>query len=162
MVWFARGRSRRRQAGVRQVPKAQLVCRNRPIGEVKERKDLRAKPTISERRISVWQTALRGSLEVSDLTHPAGQWVPSGENLVHQLQVVDSERLKSPTHSVDRTAVHFVVERRTTFVVLRFPEPLSRSRQNPRLQNSIGYGRTRRKIPLITEFPAGPRTDSRG
>jgi hypothetical protein len=27
---------------------------------------------------------LRGSLETLDLAHPAGQWVPSGENLGHQ------------------------------------------------------------------------------
>ena len=60
---------------------------------------------MSERRISVSQTALRDSLEVFDLAHPAGQWVPSGTNLGHHLQVVDSKRLKSPTHSVDRTAV---------------------------------------------------------
>ena len=30
------------------------------------------------------ETGLRGSLEVFDLAHPAGQWVPSGENLGHQ------------------------------------------------------------------------------
>jgi hypothetical protein len=33
-------------------------------------------------RLSV-RGALRGSLEVFDLAHPAGQWVPSGENLGH-------------------------------------------------------------------------------
>jgi hypothetical protein len=27
--------------------------------------------------------ALRGCLEIFDLPHPAGQWVPSGENLGH-------------------------------------------------------------------------------
>ena len=32
-------------------------------------------------------------------------------NLGHHLQVVDSKRLKSPTHTVDRTAVDFVVWR---------------------------------------------------
>jgi hypothetical protein len=58
---------------------------------------------MSERRISVSQTALRGSLEVFDVAHPTGQWVPSGENLGHHLQVVDSKRLKSLTHIVDRT-----------------------------------------------------------
>ena len=47
---------------------------------------------------------LRGSLEVFDLAHPAGQWVPSGTNLGHQLQAVDSKRLKSSTHFIDRTA----------------------------------------------------------
>jgi hypothetical protein len=62
---------------------------------------------MSERRISGYQTALRGSLEVFNLAHPAGQWVPSGENQGHHLQVVASERLKSRTHSVDRTAVTF-------------------------------------------------------
>ena len=36
---------------------------------------------------------------------PVNQWVPTGTGQGHQLQVVDSERLKSPTHSVDRTAV---------------------------------------------------------
>ena len=50
-----------------------------------------------------WQTALRGSLEGFDLVHPAGQWVPSRTNLGHHLQVVDSKRLKSPTHTSDRT-----------------------------------------------------------
>jgi hypothetical protein len=30
-----------------------------------------------------WQTALRGSLEVFDLAHPARQWVPSGTILGH-------------------------------------------------------------------------------
>jgi hypothetical protein len=35
----------------------------------------------ADRRLA---TALRGSLEVVDLAHPAGQWVPSGENLGHQ------------------------------------------------------------------------------
>jgi hypothetical protein len=54
-------------------------------------------------RLSV-RGALRGSLEVFDLAHPAGQWVPSGTNLGHHLQVVDSKRLKSPTHFTDRTA----------------------------------------------------------
>ena len=49
------------------------------------------------------QTALRGSLEVFDLTHPAGQWVPSVENLGHHLQVLDFKRPK-PTHFIDRTA----------------------------------------------------------
>jgi hypothetical protein len=33
-----------------------------------------------------WQTALRGSPEVFDFAHPAGQWVPSGENLGHHLR----------------------------------------------------------------------------
>jgi hypothetical protein len=52
---------------------------------------------------SVQQAALRGSLEVL-YPHPAGQWVPSGENLAHHLQVIDSKRLKSAAHSVNRTA----------------------------------------------------------
>ena len=47
---------------------------------------------------------LCGPLEVFDLRHPAGQWVPSGENLGHQLQVTDSKELKSAAHSVNRTA----------------------------------------------------------
>ena len=50
------------------------------------------------------ETALRGSLEVFDLPHPAGQWVPSGINLGHHLQVIDTKDLKSATHSVNRTA----------------------------------------------------------
>jgi hypothetical protein len=48
-------------------------------------KDLRGKLTMVERRISVYQTALRDSLEVFDLTHPVGQRVPSGTNLGHQI-----------------------------------------------------------------------------
>jgi len=58
-------------------------------------------------------TALRGSLEVFDLAHPAGQWVPSGENLGHHLQVVDFKRLKSPTHSIDRTGCSLRVQDRS-------------------------------------------------
>jgi hypothetical protein len=41
-----------------------------------------------------WQTALRGSLEVFDLAHPAGQWVPSGENLGHQILIPSFNRRK--------------------------------------------------------------------
>jgi hypothetical protein len=47
-------------------------------------KDLRGKSRLVERRVSVYQTALRSSLEILDLAHPAGQWVPSGTNLGHQ------------------------------------------------------------------------------
>ncbi len=44
-------------------------------------------------------------LETVDLAQPAGQWVPTGENLGgHQLQVADSKRPQSRTHSADRTA----------------------------------------------------------
>ena len=48
-----------------------------------------------ERRISVRQTALRGSLEVFDSAHPAGQWVPSGQNLVRQTFIVCRPRLEN-------------------------------------------------------------------
>src|SRR5918999_1749772 len=65
------------------------------------------------------KSLIRGGLQLSEnskaqlrsrriefrLTQPIGQPVPSGENLGHHLQVVDFKRLKSPTHSVDRTAV---------------------------------------------------------
>src|SRR5688572_1441061 len=51
---------------------------------------LRGKSRLDERQISVQQTALRGSLEVFDLAHPAGQWVPSGTNLGHHLPHVRS------------------------------------------------------------------------
>jgi hypothetical protein len=45
-------------------------------------------------------------LEVFDLPHPAGQWVPSGTNLGHQFQVVDSKRLKSqPTSLIEPPVV---------------------------------------------------------
>ena len=53
------------------------------IGKSLKRLDWLGKSEVFEKRISVWQTALRGSLEVFDLPHPAGQWVPSGENLGH-------------------------------------------------------------------------------
>jgi hypothetical protein len=36
----------------------------------------------------VVRQTLRGFLEVFDLPHPAGQWVPSGENLGHQRMVM--------------------------------------------------------------------------
>jgi len=34
--------------------------------------------------VDVWQTALRGSLDVFDLAQPTEQWVPTGAVLVHQ------------------------------------------------------------------------------
>jgi hypothetical protein len=45
---------------------------------------------MSERRISGYQTALRGSLEVFNLAHPAGQWVPSGENQGHHPSLMNA------------------------------------------------------------------------
>jgi putative endonuclease len=53
-------------------------------------KDLRGNWQMSERQISVGNTALRGSLEVFDLAHPAGQWVPSGENLGHHPSLMNA------------------------------------------------------------------------
>ena len=50
---------------------------------------------------------LRGRRIEFRLTQPIGQPVPSGENLGHHLQIVDSKRLKFATHSVDRTAVGY-------------------------------------------------------
>ena len=38
---------------------------------------------------------------------PADQWVPTGENLGHQLQVVDSKRLKSRAHLISHPAKRF-------------------------------------------------------
>jgi len=89
---------------------------------------------MSERRFPFSKTALRGSLEVFDLTHPAGQWVPSGENLGHQIskspqalvaaKIVRFDRLESrfplrrlfPTRSIfDQTGIEprsFVVTSR--------------------------------------------------
>jgi hypothetical protein len=55
---------------------------------------------MAEMLIGVYQIALRGPLEVFDLPHPAGQWVPSGEILGHQPQTVDSKRLTLPTTSL--------------------------------------------------------------
>src|SRR5918994_7783742 len=52
-------------------------------------------------------SVLAGNLQTFNLSKPASQWVPSGENLGHHLQVVDSKRLKFATHSVDRTAVGY-------------------------------------------------------
>ena len=43
------------------------------------------------------QIALRGSLEVFDLAHPAGQWVPSGENLGHHFHSVEAQRVTGIT-----------------------------------------------------------------
>ena len=45
---------------------------------------------MSERRISVWQTALRGSLKIFDLAQPARKWVPSGENLDHHPSLINA------------------------------------------------------------------------
>ena len=39
-----------------------------------------------------------------DASQPTCRPVPTGDRLVHQLQVVDCKRLKSATHSVSRTA----------------------------------------------------------
>ena len=45
---------------------------------------------------------MRAPQRFSDF-EPRLQAVPSGTNLVHQLQVTDSKELKSATHSVHRT-----------------------------------------------------------
>jgi hypothetical protein len=45
--------------------------------------------------------ALRGSLEVFDLAHPAGQWVLSGENLGHHFARV-GELAKAPDSEAGR------------------------------------------------------------
>jgi hypothetical protein len=60
--------------------------------------------------VNVWLSTqgpnrtLGGPLETVDLAQPASQWVPTGENLVRHLQVVDSNRMKTPTQFIDRTA----------------------------------------------------------
>ena len=46
-------------------------------------------------------------LETIDATQPPDQMVPTGAVLVHHLQVADSSRLKSRTHSVSRSAESF-------------------------------------------------------
>jgi hypothetical protein len=56
-----------------------------PAWELIEREGFARKIEDVGEADSLSQTALRGSLEVLDLAHPAGQWVPSGENLGHQL-----------------------------------------------------------------------------
>ena len=40
---------------------------------------------VREADFRLAKPALSGSLEVFDLAHPAGQWVPSGTNLGHQI-----------------------------------------------------------------------------
>src|SRR5918994_1375636 len=45
-----------------------------------------------------------GDPEVVEALQPVARPVPSGGNLGHHLQVVDSKRLKIATHTVDRTA----------------------------------------------------------
>ena len=59
------------------------------------RLDSPGKTTMVEKPIDVQQTALRGSLEVFDLAHPAGQWVPSGENLGHQSLTCERSNLRT-------------------------------------------------------------------
>ena len=55
------------------------------IGEAKETEGFTGKIEDVREADFCLATALRGSLEVFDLAHPAGQWVPSGENLGHHL-----------------------------------------------------------------------------
>ena len=50
---------------------------------------------------------LRDLAKAGHLAQPEAHVIPTGDVLVHHLQIVDSKRLKSPTHSVDRTAVTF-------------------------------------------------------
>jgi hypothetical protein len=67
--------------------------------------NLLGKTKVADSLIGVEQTALRGSLEVLDLAHPAGQWVPSGTNLGHHpsLPRVQSRRVSygSASHAKD-------------------------------------------------------------
>jgi hypothetical protein len=46
-------------------------------------------------------------------TQPIENLVPTGAVLVHQLQVVDFKRLKSPTRSIDRTGCSLRVQDRS-------------------------------------------------
>jgi hypothetical protein len=62
----------------------------------KKGKDLRGESKMSESLISVYETALRGSLEVFYLAHPAGQWVPSGENLGHHPSLMNAAKDAAP------------------------------------------------------------------
>ena len=53
-----------------------------PFGEMLKTAKLLGNSTNAREAVSGQQTALRDSLEVINLPHPAGQWVPSGTNLV--------------------------------------------------------------------------------
>jgi hypothetical protein len=58
-----------------------------------------------ERRNSVWQSALRGSLESVELAHPAGQWVPSGEVWATNLRSRSWRRLPAMVPKARRRAI---------------------------------------------------------
>ncbi len=57
-----------------------------------------------EGEVAYWTRTEYVTSQAVHLSQPADRSVPTGDVLVHHLQVVDSERLKSPTHFVDRTA----------------------------------------------------------
>ncbi|HEX7780836.1 MAG TPA: hypothetical protein VF424_16415 [Vicinamibacterales bacterium] len=70
-----------------------------------KRDDFEGKTEMAEMPIGVLEVVSRSDSVSLDPSHPARQWVPTGENLGHHLQVVDSKRPKSETHSISRTAV---------------------------------------------------------
>ena len=53
--------------------------------------------------ISEVSAALDRIGDAVELPHPQHDAVPTGDVLVHRLQVVDFKRLKSQTHSIDRS-----------------------------------------------------------
>jgi hypothetical protein len=74
-----------------ELPKQGIQSQRQPtrlIGEREEAEGFTTKIEDARKADFRLADALRGSLEVFDLTHPAGQWVPSRENLVHQRETV--------------------------------------------------------------------------
>jgi hypothetical protein len=91
----------------------------RSICEVEESEGFTRKiEDVREAGVSL-ANALRGSPEVFDSTHPAGQWVPSGENLGHHPSLAFGElRLGRPSEGCRAEAAQ---PRRRTFLLVRAP-----------------------------------------
>ena len=118
-----------------------------------------------ERRISVWQTALRGPLEVFDLPHPAGQWVPSGENLGHHpfISILDRPQVAEGRCGYAGSNKAFSVERDSVWKEqLLEPLPLFECRLHPEVGRARQNTFCKRQNALYVEFfeLAGVTVDS--
>jgi hypothetical protein len=100
---------------------------------------------------SLSKPPLRDFPEAIDLAHPAGQWVPSGENLGHHPQFVDSKQLNSGTHTVNRTTLQLyvpVVGIRTHGFAVSW-RPIT-SNSNPAALRTCQTGATPRKLAVAS------------
>ena len=87
----------------------QKNCAGCPRRDRRSTSNLDRGPALSrnaavDKELQVVSVVSRRSSQPAEVREPAHDPVPTGAGLVHHLQVVDSKRMKSATHFIDRTA----------------------------------------------------------